>query len=70
MVENPEIDIRKLREQLDWSQQELAVELSVNTATISRWESGKSKPSRVARRRLRELLRRLEEKRSRELVAV
>jgi len=45
-------DIRKLRENRGWTQEELARELNVCVSTIHRYESGKSKPLRVISDRL------------------
>ena len=42
------INVRAMRHELGWTQWRLAREIGVTTTTISRWESGKSKPSRLA----------------------
>jgi len=41
--------IKEIRRQLALSQEDLARELGVSYATVSRWENGQSKPSRLAR---------------------
>ena len=46
--------IRTLRKQLGLTQEEFAHEIGVTFATVNRWENGKSKPSRLALRRLAE----------------
>ena len=50
-----EIDVKKLREKLGLTQDEFAVKLGVAPFTIRRWESGKTKPSRMAQRLLEEI---------------
>ena len=47
----PEI-IKEVRTQLKLSQEELARELKVSFSTINRWETGKSTPSKMAKRLL------------------
>jgi DNA-binding transcriptional regulator YiaG len=42
--------VRKIRSQLDLSQEELAHALGVSFATVNRWENGKSAPSKLAQR--------------------
>lgn len=42
--------VKKVRETLQLSQEELARELSVSFATINRWENGSYNPSRLARK--------------------
>lgn len=44
--------IKQLRNQLGLSQQSFAVKLGVGIATVSRWETGKTKPSALASQRL------------------
>ena len=39
-----------LRKNLAISQEDLAHELGVSFATVNRWESGKSKPSKLAKK--------------------
>ena len=40
--------LKTLRQQHDWSQEDLARELGVSFSTVNRWENGKAKPSRLA----------------------
>lgn len=49
------MDIKILREQLNWTQEKLAQELGVSVMTIRRWESGKHEPSRLALREVERL---------------
>lgn len=50
--------LRELRHRLgDVSQEELARRLGVSWSTINRWESGKGKPSPLAREKLVVLLK-------------
>ena len=46
--------LKKIRKQLDISQETLARELDVSYATLNRWENNKAKPSRLALRRIKE----------------
>ena len=41
-------ELKKLRQTHGWSQEELARELGVSFATVNRWENGKTRPSRLA----------------------
>jgi transcriptional regulator with XRE-family HTH domain len=49
-------DIAWLRNQLGWTQAELARELGTDAVTVSRWERGVSAPRPAARKRLSRLL--------------
>jgi putative transcriptional regulator len=49
------MDIRKAREALGLTQQQLAVKLGVVVATVYRWEARKAKPSPLATEKLRTL---------------
>lgn len=44
--------VRKIRQQLTISQEDLARQLGVSYATVNRWENGLSKPSKLAKARL------------------
>ena len=46
--ENIAEELKKLRQQQGWSQEDLARSLGVSFATVNRWENGKTKPSRLA----------------------
>jgi len=41
--------VKKIREQLTLSQEDLARQLGVSYATVNRWENGQSKPSKLAK---------------------
>jgi DNA-binding transcriptional regulator YiaG len=41
--------IKEIRKQLNLSQEDLARRLGVSLATVSRWENGLSKPSKLAK---------------------
>ena len=41
--------LKKVRRQLELSQEELAHALGVSFATINRWENGKTTPSKMAK---------------------
>ena len=47
--------VKKIRDTLGFSQEELARELGVSFATINRWENHKSQPSKLAKQALKEL---------------
>jgi putative transcriptional regulator len=53
MIRRPENfpeTIKKVRRQLELSQEELAQALGVSFATVNRWENGKTTPSKLAQR--------------------
>lgn len=52
-------EIKRLREKLNKSQEEFAQLVGVSLQTIYRWETGKTKPSRLALKALQELEDRL-----------
>ena len=54
------MDIKLIRGKLDLTQKELANKLGVDPVTVSRWEIGKNKPSKLAEVQITKLLRRLE----------
>ena len=41
--------VKNIRQQLSFSQEELARALGVSFATVNRWENGKTNPSRLAK---------------------
>lgn len=47
--------IKELRKQLNLTQQELADKIGVDRVTVARWETGKKKPSNLAKRQLARL---------------
>lgn len=47
--------VKKIRDTLGISQEELARELGVSFATINRWENKKSQPSKLAKQAIKEL---------------
>ncbi len=44
--------IRELRQEREWSQNDLAVKLGITSATVYNWERGKNEPSASMFRRL------------------
>jgi len=53
--------VKTLRKQLGLSQAELAVKLHVDKQTVSRWERGERRPSRLAQRQLDRLNTKIKE---------
>ena len=49
-MENIAEQLKSLRQQYGWSQEDLARELGVSFSTVNRWENGKAKPSRLAQK--------------------
>lgn len=49
-MENIAEQLKALRQQQGWSQEDLARELGVSFSTVNRWENGKAKPSRLAQK--------------------
>jgi len=52
--------IKQVRGRLGMTSQELATALGVSISTVSRWETGRNRPSKLARARLMELVARLD----------
>jgi len=48
--------IRELRAKLGLTQEQFAAKVGVTFSTVNRWESGRSTPSPLARRRINELI--------------
>ena len=48
-------EVKQLRVKLGLSQQEFATKLGIGIMTVSRWERGITKPSRMAQRLLKEV---------------
>lgn len=42
--------VKKVRKELNISQEQLARELHVSFSTVNRWENGKTKPSNIAKK--------------------
>lgn len=57
MCYNMYMDIKNIREQLVLTAEELAQKLGVSVTTVSRWETGRHRPSKLAKHRLKEVLR-------------
>ena len=49
------MNVKRLRKKLGLTQAEFAVKLGVAEYTVRRWESDKTKPSRLARRAIEEV---------------
>ncbi len=56
------MDIKAIRLKRGLTQEELAHKLGVSWGTIARWESGKSKPSKLAQRAIENLIKEEETK--------
>ena len=52
---NTAVKLKKIRQLHGWSQEDLARELGVSFATVNRWENGKTKPSRLAQDKIRQV---------------
>ncbi len=50
--------IRRLRQQLGMTQEELAHALGITVGTVNRWENGRFRPSKLARATIVEFARR------------
>ena len=53
--ENIAEELKKLRQQHGWSQEDLARKIGVSFATVNRWENGKTKPSRLAQEKIKQV---------------
>ncbi|MBA7486751.1 hypothetical protein ES707_22312 [subsurface metagenome] len=51
------MDIKAIREKLGLTQEEVAQKLGVSWGTVARWEAGRSKPSKLARKAIENLLK-------------
>ena len=56
--ENIAEELKKLRQQQGWSQEDLARNLGVSFATVNRWENDKTKPSRLAVEKIQVVVKR------------
>ena len=52
------IDIKAIRNQLGFTQEELARKLGLALSTVSKWEQGCTSPSPLAREKLQRLIKR------------
>ena len=48
--------LKRIRQRHGWSQEDLARELGVSFATVNRWENGKTKPSRLAQDKIKQII--------------
>jgi transcriptional regulator with XRE-family HTH domain len=51
------IDVRTIRINLGFTQEDLARKLGLALSTVSKWEQGVTSPSRLAREKIEKLLR-------------
>jgi DNA-binding transcriptional regulator YiaG len=58
------IDIKTIRVQLGFTQEDLARKLGLALSAVSKWEQGVSSPSRLAREKIEKLLKKEGRKRS------
>lgn len=54
-------EIKEIRKQLNLSQEEFAKKLGVSFTSVNRWENGQTKPSKLARRQILNLLEQIRE---------
>lgn len=55
VAQQQEHRIRKLRRQLEMTQEQFAYAIGVTVSTVNRWENGHIEPSRLARRAMDKL---------------
>ena len=55
--ENIAEELKKLRQQQGWSQEDLARTLGVSFATVNRWENGKTQPSHLAFEKINKIIK-------------
>ena len=48
-------ELKNIRQQHGWSQEDLARKIGVSFATVNRWGNGKTKPSRLAQDKIRQV---------------
>ena len=53
--DNIAAELKKLRQTRGWSQEDLARKIGVSFATVNRWENGKTKPSRLAQEKVKQV---------------
>jgi DNA-binding transcriptional regulator YiaG len=51
--------LKSIRQQLGLSQEELAQKLGVSFTSVNRWENGQTKPSKLAKRQIEVLCKKL-----------
>lgn len=51
--------LRELRKQKEWTQEDLAREINVSLSTVQRWEKRGGEPTRLARRELKKIFRKV-----------
>ena len=51
--------LRELRKQKEWTQEDLAREINVSLSTVQRWEKRGGQPTRLARRELKKIFRKV-----------
>ena len=51
--------LRELRKQKEWTQEDLARKINVSLSTVQRWEKRGGEPTRLARRELKKLFRKV-----------
>lgn len=51
--------LKSIRQQLGLSQEEFAQKLGVSFTSVNRWENGQTKPSKLARRQIEALCKKL-----------
>lgn len=56
-MKNEPININAIREELGFTQEDLARSLGVALSTVSKWEQGLFSPSRLAREKLEKLVK-------------
>lgn len=58
-VEKFEGDIKTLRKKLGWTRQRFAREVGISSATVNRWEHGKTQPSNLGLIRVARLVKQI-----------
>ena len=51
------VDIKAIRQELGFTQEDLARKLNLALSTVSKWEQGVSSPSRLAREKVHKLVK-------------
>ncbi len=60
------IQIKEIRRRLHLTQEQLAAQIGVTYSTVNRWESGKTRPSPLARKQIQEILESIQEGKGKE----